>query len=68
MRFGFLMYAMQYPTPPTVIQTIREESLTALARILHALGRRFIRVGQSLGDASDRVACYEFATREKTIR
>jgi len=68
MRFGFLMYAMNYPPRPSLLTRIKRNGLTALARLLHSLSRGFIRVGQHLGNASDAVACYEFATREKTIR
>ena len=59
---------MNYPYRPPMSQRIRTASLWLLVDMLNAFSRLAFRVGRVLSDASNDVAVYEFANREKTTR
>lgn len=57
---------MNYPTSsPPVSSVIRERVLWSLACLLNSVARRLLVAGGRLREASDRVACYEFTTRNR---
>lgn len=56
---------MNYPPSQPVSSILRERVLWSLACLLNSVARRLLIAGGRLREASDRVACYEFTTRNR---